>query len=40
LLDALFEFFDLALNMIQCNQVLLHASLRFWRKGCAGFREL
>jgi len=40
LLDALFEFFDLALNMIQCNQMLLHAALRFWRKGSAGFREL
>jgi len=39
LLDALFEFFDLALNMIQCNQVLLHTALRFWRKGSAGFRE-
>ncbi len=40
LLDALFEIFDLALNMIQYTQVLLHAALRFWRKGSAGFREL
>jgi len=40
LLDALFKLNDLALNMIQCNQMLLHTALRFLRKGSAGFGEL
>jgi len=39
LLDALLELFDLALDMVQGNQVLLHAALRLMREGVACFVE-